>query len=352
MDSDSDSASENGAILALLSSDEYINLVVAIVDSTFFGFCLFAFIVALYIHACKRSIVGRPQKILLSLIIFAFLLNTWNYGLNCYAAILLGTKYSFITPSTGDLNDNLEAVIVGLKTGILMATWPFNINLLIGDAIVVWRAWIIGGGHKVFKYIMALLMAANIGANLADAILDDTSTVGGPLALDYVSSFVSLAVNLLGTGIIGFTTWQHKKSTYQASTASRRKKSSIEIILFFLLQSGAVFCAIQLLYAVAQVLPGFTSGSSASDLLLVTVMTAICNGAAVLYPLAVFIMVNTIDTPFVETFYDTKAQPQENHAVRARIANTTSSDGQTFNESAINFSPNPHIGSSVTAASY
>ncbi|KAE9390118.1 hypothetical protein BT96DRAFT_980408 [Gymnopus androsaceus JB14] len=348
MDSDSDSASENGAILALLSSDEYNNVVVSIVGSTFFGFCLFAFIVALYIHARKRSVVVLPQKIFLSLIVFAFLLNTWNYGLECYAEILLGTKYSFITPSTGDLNDNLEAVIVGLKSTVLMSTWPFNINLLIGDAIVVWRAWIIGGGHKVFKYIMALLMAANIGANLADAILDDTSTLGGPLALDYVSSFVSLAVNLLGTGIIGFTAWQHKKSINQASTTGRTKKSSIEIILLFLLQSGAAFCAIQLVYAVVQILPA----SSASDLLLVTVMTAICNGAAVLYPLAVFIMVNTIDTPFVETFYDTKAQPQENHAVRARIANTTSSDGQTFNESAINFSPNTHIGSSMTAASY
>ena len=77
----------------------------------------------------KRGVVGRPQKIFLSLIVFAFLLNTWNYGINSYTGILLGTKFSFINPSTGNLNDNLEAVIVGLKSTLLMGTWPFNINV-------------------------------------------------------------------------------------------------------------------------------------------------------------------------------------------------------------------------------
>ncbi|KAE9400775.1 hypothetical protein BT96DRAFT_919242 [Gymnopus androsaceus JB14] len=289
-----------------MDSENAAILIEAIVDSTLFvNQHMYLDLYLLHAHYyCrrKRSAVGRPQKIFLSLIIFAFVLNCWDYCLNSYAAILLGAKYSFIFSSTGDLNDNLGAVIGGLNSTILMSSWPLNLNLLIGDAIVVWRSWIIGGGHKVFKYIMALFMAANIGTNLADGILDDTITHA--MVQYHWTIFRHLCLSR-----------RHQKDMNSITPrTSRTKKSNIEIILLFLLQSGAAFCAIQLVYAVIQI-PSFTT--------FLLAMATVCNGAAVLYPLSVFIMVNTIDTPLIEAFYDTKAA-QESQTVSASIVNPSS----------------------------
>ncbi|KAJ3810465.1 hypothetical protein F5876DRAFT_65589 [Lentinula aff. lateritia] len=149
--------------------------------------------------------------------------------------------------------------------------------LVVGDAIVVWRTCNMWTKHKSLRYLLSTLMLGNLATNIADVLIDTTTDAADhEIVMDYVSTSVSFVVNLLSTILVFI------------KACSRHTR--IRRILRLLIESGVAFCFIQAVYVLVQILLYQNETYSLSLWNLALVMVR--NAAAVLYPLAVFIVVN------------------------------------------------------------
>ncbi|KIK60877.1 hypothetical protein GYMLUDRAFT_43463 [Collybiopsis luxurians FD-317 M1] len=110
----------------------------------------------------------------------------------------------------------------------------------------------------------------------------------GILVLDWLSVLFSLFVNLVATSLIAFRAWNHHRILAEAVIL---KESRVQNILLLLIESGAIYCAIQALYIAFLLLKAYANlgiwcanmSDYIGDVLVV---------ASAWYPIAVVILVN------------------------------------------------------------
>ncbi|KIK61698.1 hypothetical protein GYMLUDRAFT_42720 [Collybiopsis luxurians FD-317 M1] len=240
-----------------------------------FGGYFLALLVAIYI-SFEKGVSGRPQKILWKLMVLLLICNIWN----------LGQKITYVILDVWMLSD-AAVLYSGEKVLARQASIPFAINVLVGDGIVVWRAWGIWTESRMAKLILVILMIGNIGTNIADVIIDIThDAFNRAIVMDYVWSTFSLAVNFFATLLIALKAWYYRRTLRSCET----KHNHLRKILILLVESGLVYCIIQITFVLIQI---FTVRSELRTLRILTIgISQIINGTAVLYPLAIFLVVN------------------------------------------------------------
>ncbi|KAJ4491000.1 hypothetical protein J3R30DRAFT_3694966 [Lentinula aciculospora] len=181
-----------------------------------------------------------------------------------------------------------------------MPSWAATVNLLLSDCIVVWTAWVMFQYDKLWRLALVVLMIANIGVNIADCIWGDIELnieVASFTTLDWLSSIISLAVNIFATLLIAFKAWNHHRFM---TTLFLRKRTRAQNILLLLVESGAMYCAIQSVYAVFILLDVYTVvdvGFSQA----MNIITAMSIVAAACYPVAVIILIRKDSSPIVSS---------------------------------------------------
>ncbi|KIK52633.1 hypothetical protein GYMLUDRAFT_251008 [Collybiopsis luxurians FD-317 M1] len=148
-------------------------------------------------------------------------------------------------------------------------------------------------------------MSADTAIYIADCIYDmvgkaDSRSPNTNL-VDAISIGVSLATNVSATAMIVI------KALQQASHASRHGSQPLRLMLLFI-ECGAVFCAFQLLSAIAtglNTLSGTFESGNFGSLTFYTVAEDLFNLVSALYPVAVFILIHTNSSPVDETIYST-----------------------------------------------
>ncbi|KAE9402974.1 hypothetical protein BT96DRAFT_917771 [Gymnopus androsaceus JB14] len=235
---------EESSDLSLLGQVLYTNLF----GGSIFTFLLFGlYILAFFIALCtsvKTGIQGRPHKVLWGCMIILLLCYVWNL-VEQILILIVDIKTTFII--SGSLDTVLDTYFARVGKTDIVGSVPFNINLVVGDAIVAWRAWAIWSESRIAKLLLAVLLIGNIGTNIADIVLDvieSDNTTFTTIPMDEISSSFSLAVNLLSTMLIAFKAWRHRQ-TLKMISANTMKHSRVERILLFLVESGVVYCSIQ-----------------------------------------------------------------------------------------------------------
>ncbi|GAW04526.1 hypothetical protein LENED_006324 [Lentinula edodes] len=141
-----------------------------------------------------------------------------------------------------------------------------------------------------------MLMLGNLATNIADVLIDITTDAADhEIVMDYVSTSVSFVVNLLSTILIFIKACSLPRRSYNQSNGmysinNSSRHTRIRRILSLLMESGVTFCSIQAVYVLVQILLYQNETYSLSLWNLALVMVR--NAAAVLYPLAVFIVIN------------------------------------------------------------
>ncbi|KAE9402378.1 hypothetical protein BT96DRAFT_991183 [Gymnopus androsaceus JB14] len=237
---------EESSELSLLGQILYSNLFGGnIFTCLLFGLYILAFSISLYPSA-KTGIRARPRKVLWACIIVLLLCNVWSFA-NQIIALIVDIKTTFM------ISDSLETVLDTFIARDSKVSIVDNLNLVVGDAIVAWRAWAIWSESRIAKFLLAILMMGNIGTNIADILLDSIDTdSSAAIPMDEISSIFSLAVNLLSTMLIAFKVWRHRQ-TLKMVSVKKTKHTQVEKILLFLVESGVVYCAIQCLYVIIQI---------------------------------------------------------------------------------------------------
>ncbi|KAF9061159.1 hypothetical protein BDP27DRAFT_1406826 [Rhodocollybia butyracea] len=201
---------------------------------------------ALYILWGKG--LQKPPILIMFIIQIILVLNAiWEVVLVGGMSLLDALFYIFIDPRL-DFEQGLAARLAAVegvhrKGWSKMLGWPGNINLLVGDSVVVWRAWVLWEQRPVVRWMLIILGICNGALNILDSLY--SSGIGGvpipsdnTLRLFITNLFLlfSLALNIAATMLIVCKVWLldriHSKATVQPEHATERSPH-VNVVIFF-----------------------------------------------------------------------------------------------------------------------
>ncbi|KAF5362826.1 hypothetical protein D9757_013834 [Collybiopsis confluens] len=166
------------------------------------------------------------------------------------------------------------------------------------------------------------MQARSLCVNIADVIKEDVDPSGQTHSLpsDTASVWMSLGVNILATSLVAVKMIQHRMTVKGLKSSYKRKRTSVERLLLFFVESGSFFCGLQLLFAIFDTLNlDETSTTDSYVQITALILYSLFNGltvcrshrrdrvgcelkrylSSVLYPISVIIMVN-LDRSVIE----------------------------------------------------
>ncbi|KAL1671154.1 hypothetical protein EV122DRAFT_227036 [Schizophyllum commune] len=156
------------------------------------------------------------------------------------------TDWWFQILGKGGANDvqHTLAIIEGL------VDTSFHVSYLLGDALVVWRAWVIWPDNCTARGLLAttctsrtlILLNAPSAGLFADLYLDFSAILVSK-ALNAPMIMATLLTNAVATVLVGIRVWEYRQGI--ASVLGRSTfGSQVGRILVLLLESGLFYCAI------------------------------------------------------------------------------------------------------------
>ncbi|KAF7367007.1 hypothetical protein MSAN_00959800 [Mycena sanguinolenta] len=191
------------------------------------------FALAVY-SICRKGLRSRREIIMLVVVVYLYAASVTQYAVDCWTTFR--NIYSlFMTtdvplPDRADLGDADFAKFAGLMEVL------FDFNMIIADAVVIWRIWAVYQGQFRAIVIPCVLL---LGA-FVFAIIDNTCGIsegplpGGEIICPHSAIVVwafSVATNILCTALIGFKAWQHRKMMKELSVGGRYHGMSSENVI-------------------------------------------------------------------------------------------------------------------------
>ncbi|KZV70852.1 hypothetical protein PENSPDRAFT_752233 [Peniophora sp. CONT] len=242
--------------------------------------------------------------------------NKLNFGAICVLFILT-TSYTVasIVELWKGFNDALNAQDdVLVETGdsatlVLIQNLAFSVSVVLGDAIILWRALVIWAWKKSIKYISGFLLLSTTVLWIFEVAFGAQFHGGQGLGLSVVAVPGSLATSLWATSVISWKYWQERrKLSKDIIKVSRR--SALENVLAILTESGLVFTLLWAVYF-ASALIGEVFNQAMADVMVI---------AAPLYPMLVVILVARQKTPLHNQLT----------SIESRTVNAQSTESQDF----------------------
>ncbi|KAF5368506.1 hypothetical protein D9758_002313 [Tetrapyrgos nigripes] len=153
----------------------------------------------------QQKYPSGPQLVLLALVVFMLLLATTNATLTVLFSLLQSPLYGYNV-------DNVANVIQQVTDTSIASNIVARLNYVIGDGIVVWRAWIMFPQNLVVKGILIICFMGSLGGACADgglatvARLHNLADVGQKKGV-LVMTIPLLITNMAATGLIGYKAW-------------------------------------------------------------------------------------------------------------------------------------------------
>ncbi|KAF9075287.1 hypothetical protein BDP27DRAFT_1315830 [Rhodocollybia butyracea] len=313
---------EEQQTIAALATLAYFDNAALIIYTTGIGALALGIIVA------TRPLVNNPWTYN-RIVLFACLLVTlitFGWMVTCvWSNYLINDRFNFAKINEqGGLEASTQNATAKALPLVYMTGWPATMNLLLSDAIVVWRAWILFQRAWFPKFGLALLTIVNIGINISNCILvnlEVTKTLGpGSKVMGWLSGLISLIVNMFATGLIALKARNHHRLMTQIGIY---KRSRVQNTLLLLIESGAIYCAIQLAYTISLLINTHTSSKSGFSNIFYLISAIGCVSIA-WYPVAVVILINQHNSPVMETVHATLARAQEGQPGLSKDAHSDS----------------------------
>ncbi|RPD55644.1 hypothetical protein L226DRAFT_573037 [Lentinus tigrinus ALCF2SS1-7] len=148
-----------------------------------------------------------------------------------------------------------------------------TVSVVVGDAIVWWRAWVLWPDSRIVHLICIVMLLLTVTFGVVDLVLPAHSTLDNTDDLDstshynstqfllsgdvwgIVTSCVSLLTNVIATALIAYRTWQHRRDimTYLKESSP---DTQVGRTLALLVESGLLYCCLWVLvtlYVIADI---------------------------------------------------------------------------------------------------
>ncbi|KAI0308900.1 hypothetical protein OF83DRAFT_1288750, partial [Amylostereum chailletii] len=238
--------------------------------ATFGAFSLL-FLLSLYVLV-RKGLRRAPNVIMLSAVVLLYagatvdwvlpiisvaqnmvvLTSTTSYVVECLNAYASG-KLCERHPNSGYALDDSRAdvPVTGVPHEICVSSAVLAISMSLGDAIVLWRAWVLWKQKHIFSLISVALLLGSIATTSLVTYYScnpSSSSLFQPLLTQYHGSDLaalglSLLANLWVTVLIGYKAWRHRRliKTYLRQGGTR---TQLENIMVLFIESGVVYCLI------------------------------------------------------------------------------------------------------------
>ncbi|GJE87221.1 hypothetical protein PsYK624_033040 [Phanerochaete sordida] len=248
----------------------YINLIGAFVsqslsrvvtESIAFGVytALFAFTMAVTIRS--RSPLRSRKATLLAVLFTMYALAVVHLGLSLSqlfeddkrSTVMRELALTCAANSDGAMGtERCAAVPRGYDVAAgAQLTWvssaPVTVNSILGDVVVLWRAWALWPRSRIVKIVSVLLIVSCTAMSTWNTVAKYTFRI-------YDSSPATLPswfANLWATALIGSRAWQHRRHVLVHLHSSFR--SSTERVLLLLVESGVLYCLFGALFTLPSI---------------------------------------------------------------------------------------------------
>ncbi|KAG7097994.1 hypothetical protein E1B28_005302 [Marasmius oreades] len=227
-----------------------VNLAGVISETGLWGVYLVLFSWAMKLQLTRSKLRNRANILIIVVTLVLFLSSTALWAMNVSQFAMAMQGFFFKYPDLGLLDRWLafNADIVGF--GLPMEAL-FLINMLVGDSVVIWRAWVLCQNTRLQKFVyipIVMLLASFVFSVIALNCLssngygDHSSIPAGSKACRWgepIAWGISLATNAVSTSFIAVRAWQHRQFM-KLDFAARRSRS--QKVLIILVESGFVYC--------------------------------------------------------------------------------------------------------------
>jgi len=225
----------------------------------------------------------------------------------------------------------LDGTVVGIYFGqnvrakILM--WPRNMNLIVADAIVVWRMIVLYPNKVVRGGIFFLLFCFSTLALFNSIGLPADGPFERALILSSLASFLSFGTNLVATAAISWKAWTYQRKNPQ-SWRGTQSSHAVNNAFLLLIETGVLYLSWQLMVAIVSYSSSYCNNDLGSCKSVQFASNAIVESTtivAALYPTSTLVIVG-----LKKSIADKCGPLPSTNASSYRIASPTSSDGKSL----------------------
>ncbi|KAL0569477.1 hypothetical protein V5O48_012490 [Marasmius crinis-equi] len=240
-------------VLAPVGSEMIGNAIYVISETGLWAIYLVLFCWAMRLQIARQKLRNPVNAVILLVTIVLFLISTVLWATEVSHLITM-LKTFFLDYPQLPLEDRYPEYKQRYKLDILgnAEEAMFLTNMIIADAVVIWRAWVLTKNTRlhemVYIPIVILLTSLAFGILAIDCLVQSpgtvTSSIGGDSRTcrwaEPIAWGLSLLTNVGSTTLIGIRAWQYSKFLKRADL-SARKSRSLRIITI-LVESGLVYC--------------------------------------------------------------------------------------------------------------
>ncbi|KAF9265113.1 hypothetical protein L218DRAFT_957795 [Marasmius fiardii PR-910] len=218
-----------------------------ITAAVLYGICIGLLFAAIGIM-CRREGFSRARMILLAAIVVLFSLSTVHITAS-FSYFVIGIKMLLVeNPATIPLKTKSAAYLAKFHRLGIVGQVTFPVSCVVGDAIVIWRAWTLSGGDKKVMFLPIVLLlglTASCFSFVGCMVEEDLPVVPSDSCTkrNLATFILSVITNVAGAAVLGYQVWIYRR-TVKKYLQHGRRQLLVEKILVLLLESGAIYITI------------------------------------------------------------------------------------------------------------
>ncbi|KAJ7574843.1 hypothetical protein C8J56DRAFT_977658 [Mycena floridula] len=260
-------------------------------------------IFALY-SLCTQKVPLAARTVLISITIFTFLCESSN--------VFLDLAFDLVElPELGaDPASNIPTILTNIEIGSAALS---RINYLLGDAVVIWRAWAIWPHSLTVHILLGVCLAGTVVSTFVDyaytvrLFLGKSQFDPGAGAGALILTLPLLATNIIATSLIGYKAWVYRTRIKESLNVEKTRRTKVETVLLLLTESGIIYCILWLLVGLFAIV--IKNPQSLGYL----VPNAITPQLTAIYPIIVILLVALEKTKLEQTMTNSPAFSQSIH---------------------------------------
>ncbi|KAG7090417.1 hypothetical protein E1B28_009536 [Marasmius oreades] len=238
-------ASKDIVILGIFGRNVILTSAGLLTTSVLYGVYLIVFFAAMSIMCRRTYSFTGPRIALLAAVIILFILST-SYICCSFSYFILGVEKLLVeNPGTVPLLVKNAGLLAKHRSLGVIGEITFPIASVVGDSIVIWRAWVLSGGNKKVMILPVLLLLGTTGTAFSwvGCMVKEHMPVSFSAECknrNTATFILSMVTNVAGTVVIGYQTWLYRRSFKQYMN-NHERQGRAEKIMVMLLESGIVY---------------------------------------------------------------------------------------------------------------
>ncbi|GLB36620.1 hypothetical protein LshimejAT787_0309080 [Lyophyllum shimeji] len=186
-------------------------------------------------------------------------------------------------------------------TTSIIGQWTSDLMPIVSDIVVIWRCWVLFPDRRWVMALPLTLLTASVAMIFAflgmvatpsgyDSVIFDNGESHQMNMIYDAGIALSLATNATATSLIAWKLWAYRKFIIK-NVGPKGRSSPAQNVLVILVESGVVFCCLQLTYLILDIVPQVQVPEA--GYIIDNIFYAAYTTLSAMYPTVVVVLVDT-----------------------------------------------------------